>query len=25
MDPGFKESVATDPDLAGLRADIAKP
>ena len=25
MDPSFKESAATDPDLAGLRADIAKP
>ena len=25
MDPSFKESIATDPDLEGLRADIAKP
>ena len=24
MDPSFKESLATDPDLEGLRADIAK-
>jgi tetratricopeptide (TPR) repeat protein len=25
MDPSFKKSAATDPDLEGLRADIAKP
>ena len=25
MDPHFKESLATDPDLAGLRADIGQP
>ena len=25
LDPSFKESAATDPDLEGLRADIAKP
>lgn len=25
MDSSFKESAATDPDLEGLRADIAKP
>lgn len=24
MDPSFKESIATDPDLAGLRSDIAQ-
>ena len=25
MDPHFKESLATDPDLTGLRADIGQP